>query len=308
MRVIVFALVALNIVIAVVFEVWKNPGITTKQSPVDVGQLRLAHELPAAVPTPLQAKPENIIPPAPAVDKADAPLIAVPTEASVVQVEVDKTQRAVETPAPQVEVVAEPIVVQAEVQQPVAEEQAPQTQSVTEPQKVTPVVEQAVVESTPETSVVEPVAEAAAVEPVCWLSEAKSDKQAFESLKLPDSISLLSTSSTELSFIAGYKVIVPAQESREAAIKVVEQLAAGGITDVWRFRKGEMVNAISLGIFSKEATASEVATKASALGITADVLPRNRTKTTWTAIFKGSPEAQAELEALLGKISQVGCE
>ena len=155
---------------------------------------------------------------------------------------------------------------------------------------------------------VEPVAEAAAVEPVCWLSEAKSDKQAFESLKLPDSVSLLSTSSTELSFIAGYKVIVPAQESREAAIKVVEQLAAGGITDVWRFRKGKMVNAISLGIFSKEATASEVAIKASALGITADVLPRNRTKTTWTAIFKGSPEAEAELEALLGKISQVGCE
>ena len=306
MRVIVFALVALNIVIAVVFEVWKNPGITTKQPPVDVGQLRLAHELPAAVPTPLQAKPENIIPPAPAVDKADAPLIAVPTEASVVQVEVDKTQRAVE--APQVEVVAEPIVVQAEVQQPVAEEKAPQTQSVTEPQKVTPVVEQAIVESTPETSVVEPVAEAVVFEPVCWLSEAKSDKQAFESLKLPDSVSLLSTSSTELSFIAGYKVIVPAQESREAAIKVVEQLAAGGITDVWRFRKGKMVNAISLGIFSKEATASEVATKASALGITADVLPRNRTKTTWTATFKGRPDAQAELEALVGKISQVGCE
>jgi len=69
-----------------------------------------------------------------------------------------------------------------------------------------------------------------------------------------------------------------------------------------------MVNAISLGIFSKEETASGVATKASALGITADVLPRNRTKTTWTAIFKGRPEAQAELEALLGKISQVGCE
>jgi hypothetical protein len=303
MRVIVFALVALNIVIAVVFEVWKNPGITTKQPPVDVGQLRLAHELPAAVPTPLQAKPENIIPPAPVVDKADAPMMAVPTEAPVVQVKVDKTQRAVETPTLQVEVVAEPIGVQAEVQQPVAEEKAPQTQSATEPQKVTPVVE-----STPETSVVEPVAEAAAVEPVCWLSEAKSDKQAFESLKLPDTVSLLSTSSTKLSFIAGYKVIVPAQESREAAIKVVEQLAAGGITDVWRFRKGEMVNAISLGIFSKEATASEVATKASALGITADVLPRNRTKTTWTAIFKGRPDAQAELEALLGKISQVGCE
>ena len=303
MRVIVFALVALNIVIAVVFEVWKNPGITTKQPPVDVGQLRLAHELPAAVPTPLQAKSENIIPPAPVVEKADAPLMAVPTEAPVVQVEVDKTQRVVEAPAPQVEVVAEPIVVQAEVQQPVAEEKAPQTQSATEPQKVTPVVE-----STPETSVVEPVAEAAAVEPVCWLSEAKSDKQAFESLKLPDSVSLLSTSSTKLSFIAGYKVIVPAQESREAAIKVVEQLAAGGITDVWRFRKGEMVNAISLGIFSKEATASAVATKASALGITADVLPRNRTKTTWTAIFKGSSEAEAELEALVGKISQVWCE
>jgi hypothetical protein len=303
MRVIVFALVALNIVIAVVFEVWKNPGITTKQPPADVGQLRLAHELPAAVPVPLQAKPENIIPPAPAVDKADARLIAVPTEAPVVQVEVDKTQRAVETPAPQVEVVAEPIVVQAEVQQTAAEEKVPQVDSVTEPQKVAPVVE-----STSETSVVEPVAEAAAVEPVCWLSEAKSDKQAFESLKLPDSVSLLSTSSTELSFIAGYKVIVPAQESREAAIKVVEQLAAGGITDVWRFRKGEMVNAISLGIFSKEATAFEVATKASALGIAADVLPRNRTKTTWTAIFKGRPGAQAELEALLGKISRVGCE
>ena len=304
MRVIVFALVALNIVIAVVFEVWKNPGITTKQSPVDVGQLRLAHELPAAVPTPLQAKSENIIPPAPVVEKADAPLMAVPTEAPVVQVEVDKTQRAVETPAPQVEVVAEPIVVQAEVQQTAAEEKVPQVDSVTEPQKVAPVVDQAVVESTSETSVVEP----AAVEPVCWLSETKSDKQAFESLKLPDSVSLLSTSSTELSFIAGYKVIVPAQESREAAIKVVEQLAAGGITDVWRSRKGEMVNAISLGIFSKEATASEVATKASALGIAADVLPRNRTKTTWTAIFKGRPGAQAELEALLGKISRVGCE
>ena len=283
MRVIVFALVALNIVIAVVFEVWKDPGSTTKQPPVNVGQLRLAHELTAAVPAPLQANPEKFISSAPAVDNANAPLIAVPTEAPVVQAEVEKPQPVVEAKAPQEEVVAEP-------------------------PKVEPVVEQAVAEPAPQVPVVEPVAEVVAIEPACWVSEVKPNKEDFESLTLPEGVSLLSTSSTELSSITGYKVIVPAQESREAAIKVVEQLAEGGITDVWRFRKGEMINAISLGIFSKEETASEIAAKASALGVSADVLPRNRTKTTWTAIFKGNPDAQAALEALLGKVSQVGCE
>jgi len=283
MRVIVFALVALNIVIAVVFEVWKDPGSTTKQPPVNVGQLRLAHELTAAVPAPLQANPEKLIPSAPAVDDANAPLIAVPTEVPAVQAEVEKPQPVVEAKASKVEVVVEPT-------------------------KVEPVVEQAVAEPAPQAPVVEPVAEVVAIEPVCWVSEAKPNKEDFESLTLPEGVSLLSTASTELSAIAGYKVIVPAQESREAAIKVVEQLAEGGITDVWRFRKGEMINAISLGIFSKEETASEIAAKASALGISADVLPRNRTKTTWTAIFKGNPGAQAALEALLGKVSQVGCE
>ena len=283
MRVIVFALVALNIVIAVVFEVWKDPGSTTKQPPVNVGQLRLAHELTAAVPAPLQANPEKFIPSAPAVDNANALLIAVPTEAPVVQAEVEKPQ-------------------------PVVEAKAPQAEFVAEPPKVEPVVEQAVAEPAPQASVVEPVAEVVAIEPACWVSEVKPNKEDFESLTLPEGVSLLSTSSTELSSITGYKVIVPAQESREAAIKVVEQLAEGGITDVWRFRKGEMINAISLGIFSKEDTASEIAAKASALGISADVLPRNRTKTTWTAIFKGNPDAQTALEALLGKVSQVGCE
>jgi hypothetical protein len=283
MRVIVFALVALNIVIAVVFEVWKDPGSTTKQPPVNVGQLRLAHELTAAVPAPLQANPEKFISSAPVVDNANAPLIAVPTEAPVVQAEVEKPQPVVEAKAPQAEVVAEPT-------------------------KVEPVVEQAVAEPAPQASVVEPVAEVVAIEPGCWVSEAKPNKEDFESLTLPEGVSLLSTASTEQSSITGYKVLVPAQESREAAIKVVEQLAEGGITDVWRFRKGEMINAISLGIFSKEETASEIAAKASALGISADVLPRNRTKTTWTAIFKGNSDAQAALEALLGKVSQVGCE
>jgi hypothetical protein len=283
MRVIVFALVALNIVIAVVFEVWKDPGSTTKQPPVNVGQLRLAHELTAAVPAPLQANPEKFIPSAPAVDNVNAPSIAVPAEAPVIQAEVEKPQPVVEAKAPQAEVVAEP-------------------------PKVEPVVEQAVAEPAPQAPVVEPVAEVVAIEPVCWVSEAKPNKEDFDLLTLPKGVSLLSTASTELSSITGYKVIVPAQESREAAIKVVEQLAEGGITDVWRFRKGEMINAISLGIFSKEETASEIAAKASALGISADVLPRNRTKTTWTAIFKGNPDAQASLEALLGKVSQVGCE
>ena len=283
MRVIVFALVALNIVIAVVFEVWKDPGSTTKQPPVNVGQLRLAHELKAAVPAPLQVNPEKFIPSAPAVDNVNAPSIAVPAEAPVVQAEVEKPQPAVEAKAPQAEVVAEP-------------------------PRVEPVVEQAVAEPAPQAPVVEPVAEVVAIEPVCWISEAKPNKEDFESLTLPEGVSLLSTASTEQSSITGYKVIVPAQESREAAIKVVEQLAEGGITDVWRFRKGEMINAISLGIFSKEETASEIAAKASALGISADVLPRNRTKTTWTAIFKGNPDTQAALEVLLGKVSQVGCE
>ena len=300
MRVIVFALVALNIVIAVVFEVWKDPGSTAKQPPVNVGQLRLAHELTAAVPAPLQANPEKLIASAPAVDDANAPLIAVPTEAPAVQAEFEKPQPVVEAKAPQAEVVAEPQKVEPVVEQAVVETE-PQV-PITQP-KLEPIVEPA-----PQVPVVEPVVEVVAIEPVCWVSEAKPNKEDFESITLPEGVSLLSTASTELSFIAGYKVIVPAQESREAAINVVEQLAEGGITDVWRFRRGKMIHAISLGIFSKEETASEIAAKASALGISADVLPRNRIKTTWTAIFKGPPDVQTELEALLGKISQVGCE
>ena len=287
MRVIVFALVALNIVIAVVFEVWKDPSNSFKRPPMNVGQLRLGHELTAAVPAPLQANPDQFIQPAPVADNANAPLIAVPTEEPVVQAKVEQ------------------------VQPEVAEVKAPEEQAVQAPSNVEPVVEQAVVEPQPQAPVVEQVVsaeETVAIEPVCWLSESKSSKDAFDALALPEGISLLSTSSTEMTSITGYKVIVPAQESREAAIKVVEQLAEGGITDVWRFRKGEMINSISLGIFTKQDTATEIAAKAKALGITADVLPRNRTQTSWTAIFTGTPDAQAALETLVGKVSAVSCE
>ena len=52
-----------------------------------------------------------------------------------------------------------------------------------------------------------------------------------------------------------YLVVIPAAENQTKAKQMVDKLARAGIKDVWLFYRGDMANAISLGLYSKQASA-----------------------------------------------------
>lgn len=79
----------------------------------------------------------------------------------------------------------------------------------------------------------------------------------------------------------GYWVVIPPLENESAAIAKVRELKAAGITDVWRFNRGRLANAISLGLFARESLARAHSEDISRKGFTAEVRPRIGEKSTY---------------------------
>ena len=72
----------------------------------------------------------------------------------------------------------------------------------------------------------------------------------------------------------GYWVLIDQQESRGEAIAKVAELKAAGFSDVWRFTKGRLANAISLGLFARPEQAERHRKQIAAKGFPAEVKPR----------------------------------
>jgi hypothetical protein len=78
---------------------------------------------------------------------------------------------------------------------------------------------------------------------------------------------------------AGYWVLIPPQNNREAAIDVTKRLEEAGVADLWRFTSGNLAHAISLGLFRDLERAQARKEQITELGFVAEVRPRYRQQT-----------------------------
>jgi hypothetical protein len=85
---------------------------------------------------------------------------------------------------------------------------------------------------------------------------------------------------------AGVWVLVPPQGSRRKAIAIANRLERDGITDMWRFTSGELVHAISLGLFRNEERAEARRKEITDLGYDVIIKPRYRQLTKYWLYFQ----------------------
>jgi hypothetical protein len=72
----------------------------------------------------------------------------------------------------------------------------------------------------------------------------------------------------------GFFVMIPPLPTRGDAEAMLQRLAAAGIDDTWLFRTGNYVNGISLGLFTREATAQRHADDLTIRGFASEVRRR----------------------------------
>ncbi|MGB5199230.1 MAG: hypothetical protein WBR56_04950 [Sedimenticolaceae bacterium] len=89
--------------------------------------------------------------------------------------------------------------------------------------------------------------------------------------RLPGYITLVSDVSEEYAQVNGYYVLIPVLASRAAGLKKLQELADAGFEDTWLFRSGALRNAISLGLFRREASARRHAERVQNKGFTTEV-------------------------------------
>ena len=75
---------------------------------------------------------------------------------------------------------------------------------------------------------------------------------------------------------AGFWVIIPPYKNRTAAVVAVKKLKELGVTDIWRFYKGEFKHGISLGMYSRRRNAEKRRDSIVETGFLPEVLPRYR--------------------------------
>lgn len=90
---------------------------------------------------------------------------------------------------------------------------------------------------------------------------------------------------------AGIWVLIPPQATRRDAIDISNRLERDGISDLWRFTSGDLVHAISLGLFRNEERADARKKEITALGYEVTVKPRYRQKTKYWLYFQDSTPA-----------------
>jgi hypothetical protein len=101
----------------------------------------------------------------------------------------------------------------------------------------------------------------------------------------------------------GYWVHTPAAADRADADATIGRLQNAGIRDFYVVADGEFQNAVSLGVFSQQATAEQHAARLEALGFDVEVGERRREITAWWVDFpipeRGSPAAARVAELVL---------
>jgi len=107
-------------------------------------------------------------------------------------------------------------------------------------------------------------------------------------------------------------VFLPPLESREAADARVREMQASNIDDIYVIPRGDMANAISLGLYSQDETLQRRITQLKERGFTPSVLPRYRTATaSWFDVTAsaGQPMTVGVLDQIFPDlvIRQVAC-
>lgn len=87
---------------------------------------------------------------------------------------------------------------------------------------------------------------------------------------------------------AGYWVMVPPQQSRDAAEAVGRRLKAKGIKDYWVIPKGEFQFGISLGVFSQQPNAVRFAERARKKGFMVDIKDKRKERTAVWLSYQGT--------------------
>jgi hypothetical protein len=103
---------------------------------------------------------------------------------------------------------------------------------------------------------------------------------------------------------AGIWVLIPPQSSRRKAINIAKSLEQDGVTDLWRFTSGDLVHAISLGLFRNLSRAEIRKKKIESLGYEVITQPRYRQKTKYWLYFQEDtpvPENENRWSDLLEK-------
>ncbi|MCU7924724.1 MAG: hypothetical protein KZQ88_18705 [Candidatus Thiodiazotropha sp. (ex Dulcina madagascariensis)] len=95
---------------------------------------------------------------------------------------------------------------------------------------------------------------------------------------------------------AGFWVLIPPQPNRRKAIEIADSLEKAGIADLWRFTSGELVHAISLGLFRDEERAAARKIEIAKLGYEPVIKPRYRQKTRYWLHFQMSDPPPATKE------------
>lgn len=107
---------------------------------------------------------------------------------------------------------------------------------------------------------------------------------------------------------AGIWVLIPPQTSRRKAINIANRLEQDGITDLWRFTSGELVHAISLGLFRNLERAEARKKEIEDLGYEVIIQPRYRQQTQyWLYFHEDTPlsEVKDEWDGLLVKFPDI---
>ncbi len=76
--------------------------------------------------------------------------------------------------------------------------------------------------------------------------------------------------------VAGYWVLMPPREDPVQAREMLAKLSAAGFDDAWLFKEGDMANAISLGLYSREDNARRRAEQVRDAGFDAWVKPQQQ--------------------------------
>jgi hypothetical protein len=98
----------------------------------------------------------------------------------------------------------------------------------------------------------------------------------------------------------GYWVIIPPQPNRAAALAKRAELRAMGVEDLWLFRKGPLLNSISVGLFTGNRRAQRRAEEIRALGFEVEVRPKSNLNERYAVAYR-TDRRNAELlsESLL---------
>lgn len=95
---------------------------------------------------------------------------------------------------------------------------------------------------------------------------------------LPQSVTVISDGVEDYDRDGGYFVMIPPLPTRTDALAMLRRLTAAGLDDTWLFRTGDYVNGISLGLFSREATARRHADDIAARGFPTEIRRRQVTE------------------------------